>query len=58
MRESALFDRNTIAAIASPITMSGQGELVAATSPAAISTPTLEMTSLREHSKVLAMFTS
>jgi hypothetical protein len=51
-------DLNTTAAIASPIRISGQGELVAATSPAAANTPTLEITSLREHSHVLAMFTS
>ncbi len=37
---------------------SGQGELVIATSAAAINTPTFEITSLREHSNVLAMFTS
>ena len=44
--------------MAEPTRMSGQGEAVNATSPAAASTPILEITSLREHSNVLAMLRS
>ncbi len=40
-----------------PIRISGQGEENMATAAAATSTPQLEMTSFREHSNVLAMFT-
>jgi len=41
-----------------PITISGHGDAKVATHTAATSTPTFEITSLREHSNVLAMFTS
>lgn len=51
-------DRSTITAITVPMTMSGHGEDSAATGPSEASTPMLEMTPLREHSKVLAMLRS
>jgi hypothetical protein len=51
-------ERRNRAAIAVPTMMSGQGDANKATAPAASNTPTLEITSLREHSNVLDMFTS
>ena len=51
-------DRRKSTAMAEPMTMSGQDESMTATSTAATNTPRLEITSLREHSKVLDMFTS
>ena len=47
-----------MSAIRPPITISGHGEASHHTRPAASSTPQLLITSLREHSHVLDMFTS
>src|SRR5688500_13677594 len=51
-------ERSRMKAMAMPTMISGQGAWNQATAPAAISTPIFDRTSLREHSKVLDMFTS
>src|SRR3546814_20163408 len=50
-------ERRNSSAIAPPTRISGHADAVAATRPAAARTPRLEITSLREHSKVLLMLT-
>src|SRR5258705_3128722 len=51
-------DVTNIVAIRRPTAMSGHGEPVRATTPAAISTPALAITSLREHNHVERMLMS